>query len=234
MDFQQEHWQETKKKLVRSIKDSNHLNYLINQQIIFHQNCQKQVQKEREKREIAFMTKEAQIQQLQAEVERLKKEVLRLFTQQKSKDTEAIKFQQQIIELKEKTKNLQAKNQTLTQSITNLQNLNQQQKQTIQDLNQIIHQKDQQLINQQQTIQQQAQRIKELENKPPQVTVKKETVTVDNLQQKEEIQHLKVVIQELETKLTNIKPEKVLVNNYSPAIYIERLIFYSLLGVIAL
>jgi len=227
MDFQQEHWQETKKKLVRSIKDNNHLNYLINQQIIFHQNCQKQVQKEREKREIVFMTKEAQIQQLQAEVERLKKEVLRLFVQQKNKDTEAIKFQQQIIELKEK-------NQTLTQELTNLKNLNQQQKQTIQDSNQIIHQKDQQLINQQQTIQQQAQRIKELENKPPQVTVKKETETVDNPQQKEEIQHLKAVIQELEAKLTNIKPEKVLVNNHSPAIYIERFILYSLLGVIAL
>src|SRR5436190_5096724 len=194
MDFQQEHWQETKKKLVRSIKDNNNLNYLINQQIIFHQNYQKQVQKEREKREIVFATKETQIKQLQAEVERLKKEVLCLFVQQKNKDTEAIKFQQQIIELKEK-------NQTLTQELTNLKNLNQQQKQTIQDSNQIIHQKDQQLINQQQIIQQQAQRIKELENKPPQVTVKKETVTVDNPQQKEEIQHLKAVIQELETKL---------------------------------
>ena len=204
---------------------------MINQQIIYRQNYQKQVQKEKEKSQISFMTKETQIQQLETEIESLKKEVLRLFTQQGNKDAEAIRFQQQIIELKEKAKESKEKNQTLTKELTNLKNLNQQQNQTIQDLNQIIHQKDQQLT------QQQVQRIKELENKPPQVIVKKETATVDNPQQKEEIQHLKIVVRELETKLTkltNTKPEKVLVNNHSPAIYIERVVVYSLLGVIAL
>lgn len=81
------------------------------------------------------MTKETQIQHLETEIESLKKEVLRLFTQQGHKDAEAIKFQQQIIELN-------AKNQTLTKELTNFKNLNQQQNQTIQDLNQAIQQKD--------------------------------------------------------------------------------------------
>ena len=146
VEFQQERWQEAERKLIREIKNNKHLNYLVNQQIIFHQNHQEQVKKDKQN----LQTKNDNLEQ--------------------TNETSQHKFQKVRVEAKKWKQKTQANQEKLANSQTTIFTLEQQlaaEKKAHRQTKQKLESKEQKITDLTNQLAEKDRIIAELRNKPP-------------------------------------------------------------------